>query len=230
MNAATDRRDHAVFRYLVVLAFITPLACAEKESRRADSQRGGEARVETLTRPDSAPPPLPASPQSNWQEYHADGFTLRYPNEAVLAADSSHPMRIAGTAIRGPVVAVRSRSADIGTHTGPAYQLIVSSSPNPGGTLVDAWVDSVRAARNREIGDDPDSTMYFTPPDTARVGAERALVLQPPCGDCQAEEFYIVSPRRRVLISILYDLSIPGDHEAQKRLYDAVLSTFRWQP
>jgi hypothetical protein len=176
------------------------------------------------------PPTLPSAPFADWVTLRGDGFTLRYPPEATLQADSTFPDALPGTAIRGPMIVVRSPDVEVGTHTGPAYQMLVVSAPNPAGTSVQRWVDSVRRARNARVGDDPDTLAQHGPPVAVSVGDERALMLLPFCGDCEVMELYLASRDRRVLVSMVYDLSIPGDRESQRQLYEAILGTFRWTP
>jgi len=178
---------------------------------------------DTLT----AAPQIPSEPGAGWKVFRGDGFTLRYPSDAVLVADTSYPARLAGIAIRGPEITLQSPGKGIGAHTGPSYQLVISSFPNAAGRSAEAWVDSVRRERNNHDMSD-DSMAFVRPPVTARVAGLRVLELVPFCGDCQPEEIYFVAPRRIVVVSKLYDLSIPGEQTAQSRLYDAIVSTFRW--
>jgi hypothetical protein len=170
---------------------------------------------------------LPVTPTPDWKVYRGGGFTLRYPAEASLVPSSSHPEGLPGMAIQGPDVTVRQPGPEGGERTGPAYSLLISEFPNLGGRSPAEWVDSVRRARN--AGEqDADDVDFLGPPDTVAVGTGPALRLYPFCGDCEPEEVYVVGPRRTVVFSILYDISIPGDRAAQGRLYDAILSTIRW--
>lgn len=222
-------------RYLLLAVVLFAAACGGHTSRPGEPGRTVRARPaapspRTATRPDSAPPTLPSGPTPRWREFRGEGFTLRYPEEATLAPVPAGPDGVAVTAIRGPTVAVRSPHEHIGTKTGPAYEMTIADNPNPGSASVDAWVDSIRHANNAQIREDADRFTELAAPAIIRVGHERALRLEPFCGDCQAEEIYLTNPRRRVLISIVYDFSIPGSRDAQRRLYEAILSTFRWAP
>lgn len=176
------------------------------------------------------PPPLPAAPLPDWATLRGDGFTLRYPPEATLHPVTTFPDDLPATAIRGPVVVVRSADAHVGTHTGPAYQLMVASAPDPGVRPVARWVDSVRTARDRRARDAGDTLALHGPAVPMTVAGEQGLMLVPFCGDCEVVEVYLASGQRRVLVSMVYDLAIPGDRESQRRLYEAILGTFRWTP
>lgn len=171
--------------------------------------------------------PMPTQPTQEWLTYRGEGFTLRYPPDAVLAPGRSHPNDYPGTMISGPRIHVPV-DPERGPSDGPAWMLHVASFANPGTRSTEAWVDSIRDA-NAEMIDD-DSLVAIPPPDTVSFGTVRALHLQPFCGDCEPHELYLASPRRRVILSYIGDASIPGDREAQRRVYAAIVSTFQWAP
>ena len=160
--------------------------------------------------------------------FRGEGFTLRYPPDAVIDSARSHPGGIPGLEIRGPRIHVPV-DPNRGPSDGPAYRLGIASFANPTSMTPEAWVDSVRRKAN-DHPMDVDSLGFLSAPDTVAFGAVRALRLQPYCGDCSPEELYLAAPHRRVLLSYVFDISIPGDQEAQRRLYAAIISTFQWEP
>lgn len=168
---------------------------------------------------------VPGTVGSDWLTYQGDGFSIRYPREATLVRAESHPSAMPGMAIQGPRIHVEV-PPNVGPSDGPAYRLIVSSFPNPRGWSAEQWVDSLRREANSRPMD-PDSLGYLAAPDTAVLATVRALRLQPFCGDCQPEELYVATPRRMIVVSYIFDISVPGDREAQRRLYRAVVSTLR---
>jgi hypothetical protein len=171
---------------------------------------------------------LPDSVSSDWRVYEGDDFTIRYPPGATLLAARSHPNDIPGTAIRGPIIHVPV-PADVGPSDGPAYQLIVSNFPNTSHKTTEQWVDSLRReANNHEM--DADSLGFLASPDTVAINRFDALRLEPFCGDCAPEELYIAGRNRTVVLSYVFDISFPGNREAQSRVYQAIMSTFSWKP
>lgn len=229
------------FFVIALCALLVPpalLGCRRQRSRTVPTEsgsapagRGVDPASVVATSPDAetlaVAPPLPSAPAPDWKVYRGEGFELRYPPEATVGPDTSFPTGLPGIGIRGPRIALRSSNPDIGTHTGPAYALVISTFANPANRPLEAWVDSVRAVRNAHPMD-PDSLDFLAPPDTATIAGHRVLTLSPFCGDCQSEEAYVAGPGRVLVASKLYDLSIPGDERAQWRLYDAILSTLRW--
>ena len=175
----------------------------------------------------SASNALPTRAEANWLRYEAETFTLRYPPSASLRNTLPHPSDLPGTAIVGPQIHIPIPPAQ-GPSDGSAYQLIVSAFPNPSGESVEQWVDSVRReANSHEM--DADSLGFLAPPETLTVNGLHALRLQPFCGDCATEEVYIAGRRQTVVLSYVFDISFPGDPEAQRRLYSAILNTFSWK-
>jgi hypothetical protein len=170
---------------------------------------------------------LPAAHRDDWRTFQGDGFSLRYPPDATVGPGHSHPSDIAGQRITGPRIHIPV-DPNKGPSDGPAYRLDIASFPNPSHTTDEQWVDSVRSASNSHP--DADSSDFVAPPDTVTFGNVRALVLEPYCGDCEAKELYLASSERRVMLSYVFDISVPGDREAQRRLYQAIVSTFRWSP
>jgi len=194
-------------------AVLLLMACSAPHVERADTT------AETTST--STAVALPSTPQSDWREFHGDGFTLRTPPASVVDSTKSHPNDQPGIAIEGPTI------RDSTGRTGPAWRLVVVTYPNDGGRPLGAWVDSVRTERNKASAGDPDSLAWLSPPDSLALGRQRALRLQPFCGDCEAYEVYVAVPRRLVMFDIVYDIGIPGDRDRQRALYDAILSTFR---
>jgi hypothetical protein len=199
----------------------SPLPLAAAESTVVRQAATGQGRG-------SSPAPLPSAPQPNWITFKGEGFTLRYPPDAIIDSARSHPSDVPGLEIRGPRIHVRvdpnRRPSD-----GPTYRLWIASFPNPAKVTAGAWVDSVRRKAN-DHSIDADSLDFLAVPDTVTFGAVRALRLEPFCGDCQPEELYLAAPHRRVLLSYMFDISIPGDQGSQRRLYAAIVSTFQWVP
>jgi hypothetical protein len=166
---------------------------------------------------------LPESASASWATYTGRRVSLRYPADAQLVAASTHPGGLPGTAIRGPVA--RAVGPDSMVHTDRnVYELIVSEFENRAERTLDAWVDSLRAEANRVR--DPD--WRLAPPDTVTIGTHRALRLLPVCGDCAPEEYYFGSGDRIVVLSFNIDIGIPGDPDAQRRLYKAIMETLTW--
>jgi len=171
---------------------------------------------------------LPSAAESSWLTFRGDGFTLRYPPDAIIDSARSHPGDVPGLEIRGPRIHLPV-DPNRGPSDGPAYRLWVASFPNLASVTTEVWVDSVRRKAN-DHPMDADSLGYLAAPDTVTFGAVRALRLQPFCGDCSPEELYLAAPHRLVLLSYVFDVSIPGDRDAQQRLYAAIISTFQWHP
>ena len=162
-----------------------------------------------------------SAPEPTWRTFQGDGFTLRIPGTATTDTATSHPNDIAGIGIEGAVV------RDSAGQAGPAWKLVVAAQPNPRHVPLEQWVDSVRQERNTASAGDPDSLAWLAAPETITVGDQRALRLQPFCGDCEAYELYTAVPGRIVVIAIIYDISIPGDRDQQKAMYRAILASFR---
>jgi hypothetical protein len=181
--------------------------------------------VRDLIRYHQSNPAVPDSVTPDWLTYQGDGFTIRYPKEATLARAESQPSGMPGMAIEGPRIHVPV-SPDVGPSDGPAYRLILSSFPNPHGWTAEQWVDSLRREANGRPMDS-DSLGYLAPPDTASFGAVRALRLQPYCGDCEPYELYVATARRMIVVNYIFDISVPGDRQAQARFYRAAVSTLR---
>lgn len=160
-------------------------------------------------------------PQSEWRTFQGDGFTLKIPLAATTDTATSHSTDIVGIGITGPMVRNGTGQG------GPAWKLVIASQPNRRNLSLDQWVDSVRNERNAASAGDPDSLAWMAAPDTMSVGEQRALRLQPFCGDCEAYEIYAAVPARIVVVAIIYDISIPGDREQQRAMYHAILATFR---
>ena len=171
---------------------------------------------------------LPEKAQPDWRRFEGPSFTLRYPSAATLRAATSHPGDLPGTAIVGPTIHVPA-PPDQGPSDGPAYQLIVSAFANPLARSAEQWVDSVRRAWN-DHPMDSDSLGFLYPPETLTVNGLHALRLKPFCGDCAPEEIYIAGRDQTVVLSYVFDIGFPGDREAQRRLYSAILNTFTWKP
>ena len=169
---------------------------------------------------------LLSSPAQNWRRYDGEGFTLRYPADAKRYSATSHPSNLPGTAIRGPNVPLAIPLSD-GSSDRPAFQLIVSAFPNPTGYTVEQWVDSIRQGWNKHDLD-PDSLDFLRPADTVAVNGLNGLRLRPFCTDCVAEEVYFSNAKHTVVLSYVFDASFPGDREAQRKLYHAIVSTFAW--
>jgi hypothetical protein len=170
-------------------------------------------------------PALPDSVGSDWLTYRGDGFTIRYPKAATLVRAESHPRGIPGMAIRGPRIHVPV-PPDAGPSDGPAYELIVSSFPNPHGWSAEQWVDSVRREVNSHVTD-PDNVGAVGAPDTLVLGTVRALSLRPFCGDCEPAELYVATPRRMIVVSWIIEIGMPDELEAQRRFYRTVAATLR---
>ncbi len=170
-------------------------------------------------------PALPDSVGADWLTYKGDGFTIRYPKEAKLVRGESHPSGLPGMAIEGPTIHVPV-SPDVGPSDGPAYRLIISSVPNPHGWSAEQWVDSLRREANKPPMD-ADSSSYLAPPDTVVLGTLRALHLQLNCGDCDPHELYVATPKRMIVVNYVFDISVPGDRDAQARFYKVLVSTLR---
>ena len=96
-------------------------------------------------------------------------------------------------------------------------------------SVVEQWVDSIRRVRN-DHDMDSDSLGFLEPPDTIAVNRLHGLRLRPFCGDCASEEIYLANGKQTVVLSYVYDIGFPGDREAQRKLYQAMLSTFAWKP
>lgn len=202
------------------LAPVLFLALSCQTERTADTRQPDSVSVGAR--------PTPAvldTVSSDWRTYHGDGFTLRFPSQATLVSAESHPSGMLGTAIQGPNIRV-AVSPEAGPSEGPAYRLIVSSFPNPRGWSAEQWVDSLRQEANRGPMD-ADSLSFLAAPDTVMLGHVRALRLEPFCGDCEPEELYLAMPQRMVVLSYIFDISVPGDRAAQQRLYRAIAATFQ---
>jgi hypothetical protein len=170
-------------------------------------------------------PAMPDSVAADWPTLHDDGFTIRYPKAATVVLGQSHPSGMAGMAIQGPRIHVPV-PPDVGPSDGPAYRLIISSAPNPHGWSAEQWVDSLRKEANDRRADD-DSPSHLAAPDTMTFGTVRALHLRPYCGDCDPHELYVATPKRMIVVSYVFDIGVPGDRDAQARLYRAIVSTLR---
>jgi hypothetical protein len=195
---------------------------------RPAAESSGIGQAATAQGSGRSPITLPSSPQPNWLTFRGDGFTLRYPPHAIIDSSRSHPSDVPGLEIRGPRIHVPV-DPNRGPSDGPAYRLWIASFANPASMTAEAWVDSVRhVANDRPM--DADSAGFLAAADTVSFGAVRALRLEPFCGDCEPEELYLAAPHRRVLLSYIFDSSIPGDRDAQRALYAAILSTFQWVP
>ncbi|HKP75838.1 MAG TPA: hypothetical protein VJT67_09875 [Longimicrobiaceae bacterium] len=112
----------------------------------------------------------------------------------------------------------------------PGYVVWVSQFHNPARISLDAWVDSVYRARYDES---EDSTAFDqpSPPDSIRVGGQRALRLQPFCGDCEPYEVYLARGDQVVVLSWIYDPAyLGGSRDEQKRINERILRSFRWDP
>jgi hypothetical protein len=201
---------------LALLLWIAVIGCSDTAPRRRAASSASSPSIPATLDPFA----LPSVPAADWKEYKSQGFTLRYPAVARLVADTARPEDMAGISIRGPDILFDT----VHTEYRPTYRLVISAFPNPSGRSARAWVDSVRQARNVER----DSVALLGPPDTVLVGGHPGLRLRLFCGDCEAEELYAVGLRRVVVFSIVYDIGIPGRYDAQKSLYAAILSTFRW--
>ena len=176
-----------------------------------------------------APPPspwpaLPVEPAPDWPTYVGNGFTLRHPPDAAAEPASDDRLDASTVAIEGPPV---QTPRGVG---GPAYHLLVADHPNPGRLTTAAWADSVRATLNdREIG--PDSLEFVPTADTALlVDGAPALRLHPWDGRGETQLIFLASPRRAVTFRIVYGRETPGDRNAQRRLYEAIIGTLRWTP
>lgn len=201
-------------RCIAGLVVVGIVGCSAPPAERAADTA---TTVATPAPPGSGQPP--SAPQPDWRTFQGAGFTLRVPPGTTERSGASHPNDQPGTMLEGP---------RIGGSVGPSWRLTVATYANVGGTPLTTWVDSVRQASNAASAGDPDSLAWLAPPDTLTIGGgARALRLQPFCGDCEAYELYTAVPGRIVMFGIVYDIGIPGDHEQQRRLYEAILSTFR---
>ena len=200
--------------WFAVLLIISVVACSAPQGDRRDTVPQVAAAPAVL--------PLPSTPQADWRTFRGTGFSFRTPTPVTTRAGAAHPNQQAGTILEG-----LSRGDSTG-RVGPSWRLVVVTYPNTGNRVLAAWVDSVRQARNAASAEDPDSLAWLVPPDTLTLGGGTlALRLQPFCGDCEAYEVYTTAPGQIIMFGILYDISILGDHEQQRRLYDAILSTYQ---
>jgi hypothetical protein len=162
----------------------------------------------------------------DWKSYNGDGFSLRYPAHASLFPAKSHPSNYSGIAIRGSNIDAENLNG--GSSDERAFSLIVSAFPNPAGRTTEQWVDSVRQFWNREL--QPDSLEFLEPPDTVVVNGLKGLRLRPFCGDCAPEEIYVTDSKHAVVLSYVFDDTRSSlDLERQRKLYQAILSTFAWE-
>lgn len=168
---------------------------------------------------------LPQHPASDWLTYDGGAFAIRYPPNATLVEARSHPRDVPGTAIVGPTIHVPV-APDVGPSDGPAYRLIVASLPNPKHLSSAEWVEAVRGEANNGPMD-ADSMDFIRPADSLQIGSTRFLRLRPPCGDCAPEELYLAAGDRMAMLSYIFDISVPGDRDRQRKVYEAILGTFR---
>lgn len=218
----------AIFGALALTILSSACSRDESDAGVADTAVAKQAAPNDSAAPESANASvsLPAAPQPSWRTLNGDGYTLRYPAEATVdsaLSESDHRMVVT---IRGPRIHVPV-DPNRGPSDGPAYRLRVSGFPNSSGATAGDWVESIRKAQNSQL--DQDSLAYMPPPDTIAIGTVRALELRPFCGDCENVDLYLATPSRRVLVSYVFDIAFPGDREAQRRLYEAIVSTFQWK-
>lgn len=182
------------------------------EPRRDETQVGG---------PTSGSTSAESSRGALSRTYEGDGFTLRVPVDAELATSREAVWDRPGMEIRGPVV----RRSD--GYESNAWLLLATTYANPTRMSVDAWVDSVRTEWN--VGPfDPDSLGFLWPPDTVRLGDNRALRLVWFCGDCVPFEYFLA--REDKVVGLYY---VEGGLEAWPRavhsgMVERIIHTFRW--
>lgn len=169
---------------------------------------------------------LADAPKANWLLLNGGDFTVRYPPDATLPMPDEPP--VGGGAVsllRGPL----TRSAAHPEIEGPAYELLAVGHPAAYHKLTAAqWVDSVRRDANAGIG--PENVNYVNPPDSISMNGVPALRLRLPCGGCKREAVYASNEKWIVVLSYEFDPKFPGDSAAQRRLYDAIMSTYAWKP
>jgi hypothetical protein len=171
-------------------------------------------------------PALSTAPMPDWKFYEGDGFRFRYPARATVHAATSHPGNYPGFAIRGNIGEAHNPKERSSGEL--EFQLIVSVFPNPSGKTAEQWVDSVRQVWNHQL--QSDSLEFLGPPDTVSINGLRGLRLRPFCGDCAPEEIYVTDASHTVVLSYVFDdVSNSADREKQRKLYQAILSTFVWR-
>lgn len=196
-----------------MLAVIAAAACSSERSSRVDTS--------------SQHATLPTTAAPDWPTFEAGAFTIQYPRNAKLIEARSHPSDLPGTGILGPQIHLPV-APDVGPSDGAAYQLVISSFPNPGKFSTQQWVESIRRRAN-SAPMDADSLTFLRAPDTVAVGAYQFLRLRPFCGDCGSEELYLAHGDRTAVLSYIFDISLPGDRDQQRKTYLAMLKTLRWK-
>jgi len=203
---------------ILLFVVIAAVACGSGKAPSSDTE---------VQRAASAAATVPPAAAPDWLTYDAGNFTILYPPNAKLVQARSHPGEIQGMGILGPQIHVPV-SPDVGPSAGPAYQLIMSTFPNPGRLSTQVWVDRIRRQANSGPMDS-DSLTFLQPADTVFVGGLQFLRLEPFCGDCEPEELYLAHGDRIAVASYVFDTSFPGDRDQQRKTYLAMLNTFRWK-
>lgn len=143
------------------------------------------------------------------------GFALEVPRGTRRKVSEECP----GGRLVGPAV------ADASGVPRPTFDLCVETHPRRAGQPLVAWVDSVRADRNRMLADD---AAPLAPPDSQRIGVRTMLRLQPSCGGCEAFEYYDASGESVAGFSFALGQHLAGDRAAQEAAHLAILQSLRW--
>jgi hypothetical protein len=157
------------------------------------------------------------------REIRTAGFSLRVPESATIDTGAIHPENVRGLRIRGPVM------RDSSGIEGVVYELAVREYPNPGGTPLNHWVDSVRKAHNAPLTKDDD---FMTVPAATvfHAGRETGLLVDFFCGDCGSSGLFVAKDRT---ILGFYFTSAQGraiSQLQQDRMAIHILDSFRWRP
>lgn len=190
---------------IAAVAVLAAAACARGEGRpsRSESAAAAQAGTEVTLAAE-------ATDTVSWPR-----FTLRVPRGTRRKVSEECP----GGRLVGPI------QRDSAGRALPRFDLCVESHAKPAAQPLAAWVDSVRAERNRTLDEDA----RLDRADTVTIGATPMLRLQPFCGDCESYEYYAAAGDRVAVFSFSTGAHLAGSRDRQEAMHLAVLRSLRWR-
>ena len=203
---------------LAAAALLGPLACGQSKS-----ERHATGAADTLAQMRDT---LVIGQGSAGEELiRGFGFVMPVPVGTTLERKAE-----SGTVyyvIAGPKRPTPSRTPDQGpSEPEPIFEISVLLVGQAPVASLDSFVDSLRRADNKTA----DSELGQTEPATVdRVGDRRALLLEPPCGDCAAEDRYVAGRRNVVLFRSAYGIHLAGTPAEQRPILRRILDGVQWK-
>ena len=202
---------------LTIVAVLCIVSCEDQKTERAPSN--------TFVAPNRASDTLVIG-QGPAGESVVRGFGFIMPVPAGTTVERKAEGGVVYYDISGPLSPTPSRTPDQGpSEPQPIFQISVSVAGHASPASLDAFVDSLRRASNA----DADAGIGLMEPASAYdVGGRRALLLQPPCGDCAAEEVYVGDRGRVMLFGYSFGIHLSGTPAEQRPIMRRILDGIRW--